>query len=172
MQEFSNFENFQFVKNTKFSQNLNFYYRDLRPKKKLLQFAQEITKKKLSLELENPWFRIGKWLDFFANIYPKLIWPSWRKISYTNLSLHLAFGIRLRLIKWTLYIYRFFICGYLHLKKFFRGHKNSLPIYFWNLIKNEWLKYVQNQVIRIFYSFFTEIMPKTTQNMQLNKLIL
>jgi hypothetical protein len=32
MQEFSNFENFQFVKNTKFSkfsQNLSFYYRDL-----------------------------------------------------------------------------------------------------------------------------------------------
>jgi hypothetical protein len=47
MQEFSNFENLQFVKNTKFSkfsQNLNFYYRDLRPKKKLLQFAQRITK--------------------------------------------------------------------------------------------------------------------------------
>jgi hypothetical protein len=48
MQEIFNFENFQFVKNTKiskFSQNLSFYYRDLRPKKKLLQFTQRITKK-------------------------------------------------------------------------------------------------------------------------------
>jgi hypothetical protein len=48
MQEFSNFENLQFVKNTKFSkfsQNLNFYYRDLRSKKKLLQFTQKIIKK-------------------------------------------------------------------------------------------------------------------------------
>jgi hypothetical protein len=47
MQEFSNFENLQFVKNTKFSkfsQNLSFYYRDLRPKIKLLQFIQRITK--------------------------------------------------------------------------------------------------------------------------------
>jgi hypothetical protein len=47
MQEFFNFENLQFVKNTKFSkfsQNLSFYYRDLRPKKKLLQFTQRITK--------------------------------------------------------------------------------------------------------------------------------
>jgi hypothetical protein len=55
MQEFSNFENFQFVKNTKFSkfsQNLSFYYRDLRPKKKLLQFTQRITKK-IWLESEN-----------------------------------------------------------------------------------------------------------------------
>jgi hypothetical protein len=51
MQEFSNFENLQFVKNTKFSkfsQNLSFYYRDLRPKKKLLQFTQKITKKILA----------------------------------------------------------------------------------------------------------------------------
>jgi hypothetical protein len=51
MQKFSNFENFQFVKNTKFSkfsQNLSFYYRDLRPKKKLLQFTQRIAKKFLS----------------------------------------------------------------------------------------------------------------------------
>jgi hypothetical protein len=51
MQEFSNFENFQIVKNTKFSkfsQNLSFYYRDLRPKKNLLQFTQKITKKKLA----------------------------------------------------------------------------------------------------------------------------
>jgi hypothetical protein len=51
MQEFSNFENLQFVKNTKFSkfsQNLSFYYRDLRPKKKLLQFTQRITKKNLA----------------------------------------------------------------------------------------------------------------------------
>jgi hypothetical protein len=49
MQEFSNFENFQLVKNTKFSkfsQNLSFYYRDVRPKKKLLQFTQRIAKKK------------------------------------------------------------------------------------------------------------------------------
>jgi hypothetical protein len=55
MQEFSDFENLQFVKNTKFSkftQNLNFYYRDLRPKKKLLQFTQRITR-----ITENPWFR-------------------------------------------------------------------------------------------------------------------
>jgi hypothetical protein len=47
MQEYSNFEKLQFVKNTKFSkfsQNLSFYYRDLRPKKKLLQFTQKITK--------------------------------------------------------------------------------------------------------------------------------
>jgi hypothetical protein len=46
MQENSNFENLQFGKNTKFSkfsQNLSFYYRDLRPKKKLLQFSQRIT---------------------------------------------------------------------------------------------------------------------------------
>jgi hypothetical protein len=51
MQEFSNFENLQFVKNTKFSkfsENLSFYYRDLRPKKKLLQFTQRITKKNLA----------------------------------------------------------------------------------------------------------------------------
>jgi hypothetical protein len=51
MQEFSNFENFQFVNNTtfsKFSQNLSFYYKDLRPKKKLLQFTQRITKKILA----------------------------------------------------------------------------------------------------------------------------
>jgi hypothetical protein len=51
MQEFSNFEIFQFVKNTKFSkfsQNLSFYFRDLRPKKKLLQFTQRITKKNLA----------------------------------------------------------------------------------------------------------------------------
>jgi hypothetical protein len=51
MQEFSNFENFQCVKNTKFSkfsQNLSFYYKDLRPKKKLLQFTQRITKKILA----------------------------------------------------------------------------------------------------------------------------
>jgi hypothetical protein len=51
MQEFSDFENLQFVRNTKFSkssQNLNFYYRDLRPKKKLLQFTQKITKKNLA----------------------------------------------------------------------------------------------------------------------------
>jgi hypothetical protein len=51
MQEFSNFKYFQFVKNTKFSKfskNLSFYYRALRPKKKLLQFAQKITKKKLA----------------------------------------------------------------------------------------------------------------------------
>jgi hypothetical protein len=50
MQDYSNFENLQFVKNTifsKFSQNLSFYYRDLRPKKKLLQFTQRITKKKI-----------------------------------------------------------------------------------------------------------------------------
>jgi hypothetical protein len=48
MQAFFNFENLQFVKNTIFpkcSQNLSFYYRDLRPKKKLLQFTQRITKK-------------------------------------------------------------------------------------------------------------------------------
>jgi hypothetical protein len=48
MQKFSIFENLQFVKNTKFSkfsQNLSFYYRDLSPKKKLLQFTQRITKK-------------------------------------------------------------------------------------------------------------------------------
>jgi hypothetical protein len=52
MQEFSNFENFQFVKNTtfsKFSQNLSVNYRDLRPKKKLLQFTQRITKKNLAV---------------------------------------------------------------------------------------------------------------------------
>jgi hypothetical protein len=51
MQEFSNFENLQFVKNTnfsKFSQNFSFYYRDLRPKKKLLQLTQRITKKNLA----------------------------------------------------------------------------------------------------------------------------
>jgi hypothetical protein len=51
MQEFSNFENFQFVKNTKFSkfsQNLSFYYRVLRTKKKLLQFTQRITKENLA----------------------------------------------------------------------------------------------------------------------------
>jgi hypothetical protein len=51
MQKFSNFENFQFIKNTKFSkfsQNLSFYYRELRPKKNLLQFTQRITKKILA----------------------------------------------------------------------------------------------------------------------------
>jgi hypothetical protein len=51
MQDYSNFENLQFVKNTKFSkfsQNLSFYYRDLRPKKKMLQFTQRITKKNLA----------------------------------------------------------------------------------------------------------------------------
>jgi hypothetical protein len=56
MQEFSNFENLQFVKNTKFSkfsQNLNLSCRDLRPKKKMLQFTQRITKKKLA-EIEEP----------------------------------------------------------------------------------------------------------------------
>jgi hypothetical protein len=45
MQEFLNFKNLQFVKNTtfsKFSQNLNFYFRDLRPEKK-------------RLESNNPW---------------------------------------------------------------------------------------------------------------------
>jgi hypothetical protein len=47
MQEFPNFENLQIVKNTKFSQNMSFYYRDLRPKKKLLQFTQRLTKKNL-----------------------------------------------------------------------------------------------------------------------------
>jgi hypothetical protein len=39
MQEFPNFQNLQFVKNTafsKFSQNLSFYFKNLRPKKKLL----------------------------------------------------------------------------------------------------------------------------------------
>jgi hypothetical protein len=49
MQEFSNCENLQFVRNTKFSkfsQNLSFYYRDLRPQ--LLQFTERITKKKLA----------------------------------------------------------------------------------------------------------------------------
>jgi hypothetical protein len=43
--------NLQFVKNTKFSkfsQNLSFYYRDSCPKKKLIQFTQKITKKKLA----------------------------------------------------------------------------------------------------------------------------
>jgi hypothetical protein len=43
--------NLQFVKNTKFSkfsQNLSFYYRDLRPKKKMLQVTQRITRKKLA----------------------------------------------------------------------------------------------------------------------------
>jgi hypothetical protein len=46
MQEFPNFENSPFVKNTfsKFSQNLSFYFRDLR-KKKLLQITQKIIKK-------------------------------------------------------------------------------------------------------------------------------
>jgi hypothetical protein len=56
MQEFPDFENLQFVKNTKFSkfsQNFCFYYRDLRPKKKLLHFTQRITKKKLA-EIEEP----------------------------------------------------------------------------------------------------------------------
>jgi hypothetical protein len=51
MPEYSNFENLQFVKNTKFSkfsQILSFHYRDLRPKKKLLQFTQRITKKNLA----------------------------------------------------------------------------------------------------------------------------
>jgi hypothetical protein len=51
MQEFSNFKNLQFVKNTnfsKFSQNFRFNYRDLRPKKKLPQFTQKITKKNLA----------------------------------------------------------------------------------------------------------------------------
>jgi hypothetical protein len=49
MQEFSDLENLQFVRNTKFSKfSQNFYYRDLRPKKKLLQFTQRITKKKLA----------------------------------------------------------------------------------------------------------------------------
>jgi hypothetical protein len=49
MQDYSNFENLQFVKNTKFSefsQNLSFYYRDSRPKKKMLQFTQRISKKR------------------------------------------------------------------------------------------------------------------------------
>jgi hypothetical protein len=55
MQEFSNFENLQFVKNIKFSifQNMSFYYRDLRSKKKLLQFTQGITKNKNWQESEN-----------------------------------------------------------------------------------------------------------------------
>jgi hypothetical protein len=51
MQEFLNFKNLQFFKNTKFSnfsQSLSFYFRDLRPKKKLLQFIQSITKKNLA----------------------------------------------------------------------------------------------------------------------------
>jgi hypothetical protein len=46
--EFSSFKNLRFVKNTKFSQNLSFYYRELRPKKKLLNFKQRITKKNLA----------------------------------------------------------------------------------------------------------------------------
>jgi hypothetical protein len=51
MQEFPNFQSLQFVKKTtfsKFSQNLSFYFRDLRPKKKLLQITQRITKKSLA----------------------------------------------------------------------------------------------------------------------------
>jgi uncharacterized membrane protein len=51
MQKFSNFENLKFVENTKFSkfsQNLSLYYRDFRPRKKLLQFTQRIIKKKLA----------------------------------------------------------------------------------------------------------------------------
>jgi hypothetical protein len=42
VQESPNFQNLKFVKNTsfsKFSQNLSFYLRDLRPKKKLLQIT-------------------------------------------------------------------------------------------------------------------------------------
>jgi hypothetical protein len=51
MQKFPNFQNLQFVKNTtfsKFSRNLSFYFRDLRPKKKLLQITYKITKKNLA----------------------------------------------------------------------------------------------------------------------------
>jgi hypothetical protein len=51
MQEIANFKNLQFFKNTifsKFSQNLSFYFWDLRPKKKLLQISQRITMKNLA----------------------------------------------------------------------------------------------------------------------------
>jgi hypothetical protein len=73
MQEFTNFENLQFVKNTKcskFSQNLSFYYKDLRPKKKSCYNLHKESPKKIWLESENPWFRIGIWLNVFVNIYP------------------------------------------------------------------------------------------------------
>jgi hypothetical protein len=41
-----------------------------------------LLKKPPKMESENPWFRIGKWLDAFANIYPiaklkKVIHASW-----------------------------------------------------------------------------------------------
>jgi hypothetical protein len=48
MQEFPNFQNLKILNNTifsKFSQNLSFYFRDLRSKKKLLQITWRITKK-------------------------------------------------------------------------------------------------------------------------------
>jgi hypothetical protein len=51
MQEFSNFINFKFVKSTKFSeysQNSSFNFRDLRPKKKLLQITQRNIEKQLA----------------------------------------------------------------------------------------------------------------------------
>jgi hypothetical protein len=71
MQEFSNFENLQFVKNTKFSkffQNLSFYYRDLRLKTKLLQFIQRITKQNLA-EIGEP---MVPTFGGLANIVPSL----------------------------------------------------------------------------------------------------
>jgi hypothetical protein len=47
MQEFLNFQNLQFVKNTtfsKFSQNLSFYFRDLRPKESCYKLQKESPK--------------------------------------------------------------------------------------------------------------------------------
>jgi hypothetical protein len=51
MQEIPNFKNLQVIKNiifSEFSQSLSCYFRVLRPKKKLLQIFQKITKKKLA----------------------------------------------------------------------------------------------------------------------------
>jgi hypothetical protein len=53
MQEFPNFEDLQFFKNktfSKFSENLSFYFRDLRSRKKLLECTvhKESPKKKLA----------------------------------------------------------------------------------------------------------------------------
>jgi hypothetical protein len=57
-------------------------------------------------------------------------------------------------------------------KAIFQGtEKKQFSDFF--LEMNECLKYVQIHVIHTFYTqFLTGIVPKTTQNMQLNKLIL
>jgi hypothetical protein len=89
------FHSSQNTKFSKFSQNLSCYFIKLCPKKKLYKLHKESPKKRL--ESENPWFRIGMWLNVFTNIDPKftLTGDTWTTIinydqKYVVVVVHLS----------------------------------------------------------------------------------